>query len=78
MKLREKVGRRIRNWRRLQDIKQEALAERIGVNKSTLSKLENGAIEINLTTVEKIATALNMSPEILLCKDPGELISKSG
>ena len=78
MELREKVGQRIRNWRRLQDIKQQVLAERIGVNKSTLSKLENGAIEINLTTVQRIATALNMSPETLLCKDPGDLINKNG
>lgn len=53
------VGRNIRELRIKAGMKGETLAKAIGVSKSTISLLENGKSDINLSTLFKLSKALD-------------------
>ena len=59
-----KVGIKIKSQRNLRNITQEKLSELTGVNKYTISRIENPNKFHNceLLTVLKLAAALNISP----------------
>ena len=57
----EKLGRHIRASRRKLDMSLPALAESTGVQKSTLSKIENGMGNPSLDTLIRIARGLKVS-----------------
>jgi transcriptional regulator with XRE-family HTH domain len=63
----EKLGRRIRILRSERQMSQTALAERINVTRSYLSKIERGKFNMRLDTMEEICRGLGIQP--------GELIS---
>jgi transcriptional regulator with XRE-family HTH domain len=62
-----KLGRTyIAEWRESRGLTQEALAERISMSRSTLSKIETSDSPYTQRTLEAIATALRCKPSDLL------------
>lgn len=55
------VGQNIRNYRKRKGLKLETLADNLGIDKSTLSKMETGRISITIERVGKIAQALEIN-----------------
>lgn len=63
------IGRRIKDCREQVDITLEELGNRIGLNKSTIQRYENGKIErIKIPVLQAIAKELNVDPLYLSLK----------
>jgi transcriptional regulator with XRE-family HTH domain len=60
----------IREWRKHRGLTQERLAERIDMEPSHLSMLENGHRGYTQETLERIAEALQTDAASLLMRDP--------
>lgn len=60
------VGENIRSMRNSENLSQQELASLSGIERSQLSRIENGQVDIQLSTISKIATNLNTTPDILL------------
>jgi transcriptional regulator with XRE-family HTH domain len=58
------IGKNIEKFRRMRGMKQEALAESLGISRQTLSKLEQSD-EIEKEKLEQIANALGVPVEAL-------------
>ena len=55
------LSRNLKRLRRLRgNISQEALADKAGVNRTYMGKIENGAHSVGLKTVDKLAKALGV------------------
>lgn len=65
-----KMPNRIAALRNERDLTQPELAERIGCNHSTISRLESGRRKLTLEWMEKIAAALGCQPADLLHSGP--------
>ena len=63
--LKEKLGARIQEIRKMQNLTQEKLAEKIGLDTPNLSNIERGKRFVSAETLEKIATALNITEKEL-------------
>jgi transcriptional regulator with XRE-family HTH domain len=61
-----KVGENILYWRKLKGLKQEDLAERIGISTSALSNIENSVSKPDIERLEDIADALEIEVTQLL------------
>lgn len=61
-----RIGDRIREARRRAEISQEGLSERIGVNRSYLSLVENGKSSPTFDFIEKVADGLELNIEDLV------------
>jgi len=59
-------GAGVRQLREAQGWSQERLAENSNLNRSYIGEIERGVVIASLLTVEKLATALNLSPAALL------------
>ncbi|MBC1459320.1 helix-turn-helix domain-containing protein [Listeria newyorkensis] len=59
------IHERIVLFRKRQEISQKELADMVGVDDSTMSKIENGTRALRHFEIEKIADALNVSIEEL-------------
>jgi transcriptional regulator with XRE-family HTH domain len=59
-------GENLREARRAAGLSQEELAERAGVDRSAISDYERGRREPNLSTIVKLASALEISTETLV------------
>jgi transcriptional regulator with XRE-family HTH domain len=57
----ELVGRKIRQLRRQHKLTQTALAERIGIHQSDLSRMEQGEYKVGLDTLLKILQTFDLS-----------------
>ncbi len=66
MQLRVRVGLNVQRLRREQNISQEELAHRAGINRGYMGKIENAKYAASLDMVEKIATAFGVDPVELL------------
>ncbi len=66
MALKETFARRVRETRKLRGMTQVSLAARLGMAQADLCNLEKGKRAPTLTTVEKIAVALDVEPTFLL------------
>lgn len=65
----EQIGQRIRDRRNEIGMSVEALAGVVGINKSSISRYENGTIEkLKLPVIESIAGALGVNPAWLIGK----------
>jgi DNA-binding XRE family transcriptional regulator len=53
-----KIGVVLREARRKSGLTQEELARRVHTTKSAISRIENHAVDIKLSTIEKVANAL--------------------
>lgn len=58
------TGQIIENARKNAHLTQEELAQRVGANKSYISRIENGKTEPKVTTFYRIAAALGLSVEL--------------
>ena len=66
MRLAEIFGKRVREVRHERGWTQEQLAFEAGVKRAYLSEIENGQRNVSLDVVEKLATALGVSPDSLM------------
>jgi transcriptional regulator with XRE-family HTH domain len=60
-----KIGTRLRTLRMARVLTQEALAEKSGVSKATIIRLEAGKMAARFSTIHKLAHALGVAPEEL-------------
>jgi transcriptional regulator with XRE-family HTH domain len=60
----------IREWRKFRGLNQEQLAERIGIGKPYVSKIETGKRRYDQPFLEAAAEALQCTPADLLVRDP--------
>ena len=63
--LKEKLGARIQEVRKMQNLTQEQLAEKIGLDTPNLSNIERGKRFVSAETLEKIVLALNITEKEL-------------
>jgi transcriptional regulator with XRE-family HTH domain len=57
----KKLGRRIQRLRAARGLSQEALAEKAGLSRGYLARVETGRHEPSLTMLDKLAKALKVS-----------------
>lgn len=60
----------IREWRNERGLSQEALAERIGIDRGYLSKIESGKRKYDQPFLEAAAEALRCTPSDLIRRGP--------
>lgn len=65
----ELLGENIQIIRKLQGMKQQELADSIGINMQSLSKIERGVNYPTFETLEKIINVLGVTPNELLSGD---------
>ena len=63
----KELGKRIRAERRRQDLTQEKLAEMAEISDSFMGHIERGGRTLSIETLAKLANALNMSVEYIIC-----------
>jgi transcriptional regulator with XRE-family HTH domain len=66
------IGKRIREARAKQDITQQTLAKKSGITVQFVSNVENANAKASLTTIVKIANALETGVDALLCDNLSE------
>ena len=66
MDIRKLLGANARRYREASDLSQEAVAERMGVDRAYISAIERGAQNVTLTSLWEIAQALRVRPAALL------------
>ena len=64
------VALAVATWRRRRGLTQAELAERLGLSNKMIAKVESGLHDMRLTTLYKLATALDASPVDLLSTQP--------
>jgi len=64
----KELGKRIRSERRKQDLTQERLAEMADISDSFMGHIERGGRTLSIETLAKLANALNMSIEYIICR----------
>lgn len=64
-KVNKKLGKRIRRIRKEQKLSQEELADKAGIHRTYMGKIERGESNPPVHTVEKIAKALKVSLNML-------------
>lgn len=62
---RERMGQRIASLRKLAGYTQEELAQRAGIQRTHLGRIEAGKYAVNLETLQAIAEALGMTLDIV-------------
>lgn len=62
----KKLGKNVKRLRIEKDITQTSLAEKLGVDKSFISNIENGKTNPTLSTITNIAKVLGIKLEELL------------
>ena len=63
--LRDRVGGRIATLRKLQGLTQEQLADKAGIQRTHLGRIEGGKYAVTLETIQAIAEALGMTVDII-------------
>jgi transcriptional regulator with XRE-family HTH domain len=66
------VGENIATWRKLQNLTGEQLAERAGVSRPTISKLEHGDLGVGLGVFLEVLRALGQLDPLVQATDPYE------
>ena len=68
------IGERIKYLRLLENMSQEELGNRVGVQRAAINKYEKGSVtNIPIATIEKIANIFNVSPIYLVGWDVVEI-----
>ncbi len=60
------VGKRIRELRTQRSLTLEALSKKCGISVSSLSRIENTRLSLNLEKIQSLAKALDVPPEVLV------------
>lgn len=66
------IGEHLRTWRKLQRLTIEQVAERAGVNRNTVSRLERGDPGVGFDTVLNVARAVGVLDQLIRSVDPYE------
>jgi len=64
------IGSNLRFWRNIRGLKQEYIGKKIGLNRSYISKIENGEANPSLEYLSKIAQLLNVDIEDIISPQP--------
>lgn len=59
-------GKNLKRLRTKKGMSQGAIARSLGVGRSFITNIENGKTNLTLTTITRIAKALNVTPDKLL------------
>jgi transcriptional regulator with XRE-family HTH domain len=62
----------IREWRKHRGLTQDQLAERIGINRAYISKIESGARRYDQPFLEAAAEVLQCAPADLIMRNPAD------
>ena len=62
---RDRIGLRIQTMRKLAGMSQEQLAEKAGIQRTHLTRIEAGKYAVTLETIQAIAEALGMTVDII-------------
>ncbi len=68
----EEFGQHLRTWRKLLGLTAEQTAERAGINRNTLSRLERGDSGVGFDVVLNVLRALGQLDALLKAVDPYE------
>ncbi len=60
-----RIGANIRKYRLAKNLKQEYVGKKVALDKSEISRIENGKINIGIITLFKIAEVLEVTVSIL-------------
>ena len=66
------VGANVATWRKLQNLTAEQLAERAGVSRPTISKLEHGDLGVGLGVLLEVLRCLGQLDAVVKSTDPYE------
>lgn len=66
------IGENIATWRKLYGLTAEELADKAGVSRSTISKLENGDSSVNLATFLNVCRCFDSLDAVVTATDPYE------
>jgi transcriptional regulator with XRE-family HTH domain len=66
------LGEQLRTWRKLQGLTAQQLAERAGVNRNTVGRLERGEGSTDLHVFLNVVRALGQQDALLKALDPYE------
>lgn len=66
------IGEHLATWRKLQGLTAEVVADRAGVSRGTLRRLEQGSPTVGLGTVLDVARALGVIQDLADAIDPYE------
>jgi transcriptional regulator with XRE-family HTH domain len=62
---RDRIGLRIMTLRKMQELSQDELTRRAGIQRTHLSRIEAGKYAVTLETIQAIAEALGMTVDIV-------------
>lgn len=66
------IGQQLTTWRRLQSLTAAQVADRAGIARSTLVKIEHGDPTVNFAAVLSVARALGVLDDLVKATDPYE------
>ena len=66
------LGEHVRTWRKLLGLTAEQLAERAGVNRGTITRLERGNVAVSMGVFLSVARALGQLDNVVKSVDPYE------
>lgn len=66
------IGRRIRKYRKLAGLSQEALAEKVWISTTHMSHIETGSTKLSLPVLVDIAAVLDVRTDDLLIDPPAD------
>lgn len=73
----EEIGKRIRKYRKLKNLSQEELAEKIDISTTHMSHIETGSTKLSLQVLVDLATVLEVNTDDLIFeKKPQFMIDK--
>lgn len=64
------IGQRIRKFRKINALSQEALAEKVGISTTHMSHIETGNTKLSLAVLVNLSLALGVSTDDLLFGQP--------
>lgn len=72
----EEIGKRIRKYRKLKNLSQEQLAEKINISTTHMSHIETGSTKLSLQVLVDLATILEVNTDNLIFEKKGESTNK--
>ncbi len=66
------IGKAVKYWRLIEGFKQREIAEKLGVNRPYIAKLERGLVGVAIKQINAMANILGVSPYTLLRGYPPE------
>jgi len=66
------IGAQLRVWRKLRGLTAQQLAERAGISRATIQRVESGDGAVNFLTILRVAQVLGVLDALVLATDPYE------